>query len=95
MNILYLGVARVQDKCPIADYAAVDSREHPKIIFTQKFDKLLNCFHPQKRPRLTITDKDVGHIHYNSDTDILLAGKHYRFLMDEVNALIVLKDHFF
>lgn len=74
-NVLYIGVARVPDKTTIAEFACVDTRELPKSLFDDKLAKVLTSGRVEEHSRLTITDKDVGSIHYDSDPACLYLGK--------------------
>lgn len=70
-NVRYVAVARLADRVPIADYAAVDTRELPAKLFDDKLDKVLRSGRIGQHTRLTITDRDVGSIHYDSDPTCL------------------------
>lgn len=67
----YVAVARLQDRVPIAEYAAVDKRSLPKSLFDEKLDKVLRSGRVREHSRLTITDREVGSIHYDSDPTCL------------------------
>lgn len=63
----YVAVARLTDKVTIADYAAIDSREMPQKLLEEKRERVFHSGRVGEHHRLTITDKDVGTIHYDSD----------------------------
>lgn len=70
-----MGIARVANKSILADYAPADTRDNPKRQFSAKVDKVLNSGRLEQHARLTITDKDVGTIHYEIDSALLFMGK--------------------
>ena len=63
----YIAVARLADRVSIASYAAVDNREMPAKLLAEKQEKVLRSNRIGEHTRLTITDRDVGSIHYDSD----------------------------
>lgn len=63
----YVAVARLEDRVPVAEYAAIDRRTLPKTLFDDKLDKVLRSGRVSEHSRLTITDREVGSIHYDSD----------------------------
>lgn len=73
-HIRYLAVARVPDKCLIADYAAAETKERPKELFEEKVDKVLLSGGIDSNQRLTIADPNVGNIHYDADPAFLFMG---------------------
>ena len=70
-HVRYVAVARLADRAPIAEYAAVDSRALPASLFADKLDKVLRSGRVGEHARLTITDHDVGAIHYDADPSLL------------------------
>lgn len=70
-NVRYVAVARLEDRVPIAEYAAIDKRHLPKSLFDEKLDKVLRSGRVREHARLTITDREVGSIHYDSDPTCL------------------------
>lgn len=66
-NVRYVAVARLADRVPVAEYAAVDTREIPAKLLDDKLEKVLRSGRIGEHTRLTITDRDVGSIHYDSD----------------------------
>ncbi len=62
-----MAVARLSDRNPIATYAAVDTRDLPKALLDKKLDRVLGSGRVSEHTRLTITDKEVGSIHYDTD----------------------------
>ncbi|KAJ8906108.1 hypothetical protein NDN08_002607 [Rhodosorus marinus] len=70
-NVKYTAVVRAGDRVPIATYAAVSNREIPESLMEDKLDRLLGSGRISEKSRLTITDKDVGSIHYDSGPDYL------------------------
>lgn len=66
-NIRYVAVARLTDRVPVAEYAAIDSREVPTKLLDEKLEKVLRSGRVEEHTRLTITDREVGSIHYDSD----------------------------
>lgn len=60
-------MARLADRVPVAEYAAVNSRELPAKLLEDKLDKVLRSNRIGEHTRLTITDREVGSIHYDSD----------------------------
>lgn len=69
-----MGIARVANKSILADFAP-DNKETPKSQFSEKFLRVLNSGRLDQHSRLTITDKDVGTIHYEEDAALLFMGK--------------------
>lgn len=70
-SILYVGVARVQDRVSIAEFCAVDLAEVPSSLMHAKLKKVLSSERVREHSRLTITDREVGSIHYDSDPSCL------------------------
>lgn len=70
-NIRYVAVARLSDRVPVAEYYASDSRDLPKSLFDDKLEKVLRSGRVGEHSRLTITDREVGSIHYDSDPTCL------------------------
>lgn len=70
-HVRYVAVARLADRSPIAEYAAVDTRALPASLFADKLDKVLRSGRVGEHARLTITDHDVGAIHYDADPGCL------------------------
>lgn len=66
-NVRFVAIARLADLVPVAQFAAVDTRDLPAKLFTDKLDKVLRSGRIGHHPRLTITDRDVGSIHYDAD----------------------------
>lgn len=64
-------MARLADRVPVAEYAAVDSRELPASLLDDKLEKVLRSGRVGEHTRLTITDREVGSIHYDSDPTCL------------------------
>lgn len=60
-------MARLADRTSIASYAAADSRELPAKLLAEKHEKVLRSGRIGEHTRLTITDREVGSIHYDSD----------------------------
>lgn len=63
----YVAVARLVDKVTIADFIAFESRDIPAKLLEDKRERVLHSGRIGDHYRLTITDKDVGTIHYDSD----------------------------
>jgi Synaptobrevin/Regulated-SNARE-like domain len=70
-NIRYVAVARLSDRVPVAEYCVVDSRDMPKTLLDDKLEKVLRSGRVGEHTRLTITDREVGSIHYDSDPHCL------------------------
>lgn len=66
-QVYYVAVARLSDRVPLAEYAAVDTRELPAKLMDDKLDKVLRSNRTSQHHRLTITDREVGAIHFDSD----------------------------
>ncbi|PXF49092.1 hypothetical protein BWQ96_01230 [Gracilariopsis chorda] len=66
-NVRFVAVARLVDRVPIAQYSATPSRQLPAKLFHDKLDKVLHSARIGEHTRLTITDREVGSIHYDSD----------------------------
>lgn len=66
-RVRYVAVARLSDRLPVATYAAVDSRELPKALLDKKLERVLGSGRVSEHTRLTITDREVGSIHYDTD----------------------------
>lgn len=64
-NVRYVAVARLNDRVSVADYCA--SKELPKELLDMKLEKVLRSDRVREHARLTITDRDAGSIHYDSD----------------------------
>ena len=68
-NVRFLAVARVPDRVSVASYMA-DTSENSAVLrtlYSQKLAKVLSSGRVEEHRRLTITDSDVGSIHYDSD----------------------------
>lgn len=63
----YVAVARISDSTAVADYVSTDTRRFSRSLFEEKLEKVLGSGRVEQHGRLTITDKDVGSIHYTSD----------------------------
>lgn len=63
----YVAVARLADKVTIADFAPAESRDMPLKLLEEKRERVFHSGRVGEHHRLTITDKDVGTIHYDSD----------------------------
>lgn len=70
-RVRYVAVARLADRLPIATYAATDTREMPKAVLDKKLDRVLGSGRVAEHTRLTITDRQVGSIHYDTDPNCL------------------------
>lgn len=70
----YVAVARLSDKVTVADYTALDSRDIPTKLLEDKRERVLHSGRVGEHSRLTITDKDVGTIHFDSDPDCIYLG---------------------
>lgn len=66
-NVRYVAVARLSDRVPVAEYCAIEARELPKTLFDDKLERVLRSGRVGEHTRLTITDREVGSIHYDSD----------------------------
>lgn len=66
-NIRYVAIARLADRVPVAEYCATDSPDIPQSLLDDKLEKVLRSGRVGEHNRLTITDRDVGSIHYDSD----------------------------
>ncbi|OSX69395.1 hypothetical protein BU14_1552s0001 [Porphyra umbilicalis] len=64
--IRYVAVARLQDHLPVARYAPVDTAALPASGFEEKVTRVLRSRRVAAHSRLTITDNDVGCIHFDS-----------------------------
>lgn len=62
-----MAVARLNDRVPVAEYCAADSRDLPQALLDDKLEKVLRSGRVGEHSRLTITDREVGSIHYDSD----------------------------
>lgn len=67
----YVAVARLSDKVMIADHMMVDSREISHKLIDDKRERVLHSGRVGQHRRLTITDRDVGTIHYESDPECI------------------------
>jgi hypothetical protein len=74
-HVRYLAVARIGDKTSVAEHAFADGADIPKTFFDDKLARVLASGRVEEHGRLTITDKDVGNIHYDSDPACLYLGK--------------------
>lgn len=70
-NIRYVAVARLSDRVPVAEFCAADSRDLPKSLLDDKLERVLRSGRVGEHSRLTITDREVGSIHYDSDPGCL------------------------
>jgi hypothetical protein len=75
-QVRYLAVARISDKTSVAEHSFVDSAEIPKTFFNDILARVLASGRVEEHGRLTIADKDVGNIHYDSDPACLFLGKY-------------------
>lgn len=66
-NILYVGIARIRDRLSISEFCAVDLADVPSSLMHGKLKKVLSSERVREHNRLTITDREVGSIHYDSD----------------------------
>lgn len=66
-QVRYLAVARIADKTPVAEHAFIDASVIPKQVLDEKLTRVLASGRMDEHGRLTITDKDVGSIHYDTD----------------------------
>ncbi|CAN8065421.1 unnamed protein product [Agarophyton chilense] len=66
-NVRFVAVARLADRVPIALYSATSSSQLPSKLLHDKLEKVLRSGRIGEHTRLTITDRDVGSIHYDSD----------------------------
>lgn len=60
-------MARLTDRVPVAEYTVTDTKEMPKTLFDDKLERVLRSGRVGEHTRLTITDREVGSIHYDSD----------------------------
>lgn len=67
-------MARIADRVPVAEYTHVTTAELPKSLFEDKLSRVLASGRIEEHGRLTITDNDVGSIHYDSDPSCLYLG---------------------
>eukprot|EP00171_Calliarthron_tuberculosum_P014299 IDg14299t1 len=70
-RVRYVAVARLDDRLPIATYAATDTRDMPKALLDKKLERVLGSGRVSQHTRLTITDREVGSIHYDTDPTCL------------------------
>lgn len=70
-RVRYVAVARLADRLPIASYAATDTRDMPKALLDKKLERVLGSGRVSQHTRLTITDREVGSIHYDTDPTCL------------------------
>lgn len=61
----------MNDRVPVAEYCAIESRDLPKSLLDDKLEKVLRSGRVGEHSRLTITDREVGSIHYDSDPTCL------------------------
>lgn len=66
-HVRYVAVARLGDRVPVAEYCATQSRDLPQSLLLDKLQKVLRSGRVGEHSRLTITDREVGSIHYDSD----------------------------
>lgn len=67
-QVRYIAVARVADKTPVASQAfCAASHSITPALLDDKFNRVLQSGRMNEYGRLTITDQDVGSIHYDSD----------------------------
>jgi hypothetical protein len=66
-QVRYLAVARIADKAPVAAHAFADAADLAPALLDGKLARVLSSGRVNEHGRLTITDKDVGSIHYDSD----------------------------
>jgi Synaptobrevin/Regulated-SNARE-like domain len=64
-NIRYVAICRLHDRISVAEYCATDSLPKSRII--EKLQRVLRSDRVTEHKRLTITDRDLGCIHYDSD----------------------------
>jgi Synaptobrevin/Regulated-SNARE-like domain len=63
-QILYLAVARIADKTAVATHAFGGMSQ---VVLDEKLARVMSSSRINEHGRLTIMDKDVGNIHYDSD----------------------------
>lgn len=66
-QVRFLAVARIADKTAVAEHAFVEASSIPKQVLDEKLARVLSSGRMNEHGRLTITDKDVGSIHYDTD----------------------------
>lgn len=66
-NIRYVAVCRLHDRVAVAEYCAANGSDLPKSRLDEKVHKVLRSERVTEHKRLTITDREVGSIHYDSD----------------------------
>lgn len=70
-NIRYVAVCRLHDRVAIAEYCATYASDLPRFRLDEKLRKVLRSDRVTEHKRLTITDREVGSIHYDSDSTCL------------------------
>lgn len=70
----FLAVARVPDKTVVGTFVTNESRGLPQALMEEKVRVVLSSGRMSQHSRLTITDKDCGSIHYDSDAACLYVG---------------------
>lgn len=79
-NVRYVAVARVPDKVPVASFVPPASTQFTKSHFDTKLAKVLRSGRVEEHRRLTITDNEVGTIHYDSDKACLYLSTYRIFV---------------
>lgn len=69
--VRYVAVAHLADRMTIASYASVNKREVTKLLLDKKLQLVLGSSRVHDHTRLTITDREVGNIHFEKDTIFL------------------------
>lgn len=70
-RVRYVAVARLADRLPIAAFAAGEARSAQKALLDKKLERVLGSGRVSEHTRLTITDREVGSIHYDTDPSCL------------------------
>lgn len=70
-NIRSVAIARIDDRVTVAEYCATNAPHLPASLLADKLQKVLRSDRVSEHTRLTITDREVGNIHYDSDSGCL------------------------
>mmetsp|Transcript_2315 Transcript_2315/g.6930 ORF Transcript_2315/g.6930 Transcript_2315/m.6930 type:complete len:230 (+) Transcript_2315:143-832(+) len=64
----YVSIARYADLVPVAEYRVPNCKEISDNMFEDRVDRIMRSGRVRESSRLTILDKEVGSVHYESDS---------------------------
>eukprot|EP00188_Purpureofilum_apyrenoidigerum_P002758 Plantae.Rhodophyta-Purpureofilum_apyrenoidigerum.ctg2818.p1 GENE.Plantae.Rhodophyta-Purpureofilum_apyrenoidigerum.ctg2818~~Plantae.Rhodophyta-Purpureofilum_apyrenoidigerum.ctg2818.p1 ORF type:complete len:236 (-),score=58.93 Plantae.Rhodophyta-Purpureofilum_apyrenoidigerum.ctg2818:1835-2542(-) len=67
----FVSVARFSDQVPVAEYRVANCKEISNAMFEERVDRVMRSGRVRESSRLTILDKEVGSVHYESDSNFV------------------------